>query len=51
MDDDTRLENDARRRNLRQILARRLQEYYQAISRELPPRIRELFERVTVKKE
>ena len=51
MDDNTKLENDARRRNVREMLARRLREFYNAISSELPPRIRELLERLTVKKE
>lgn len=39
------------RRELRKVLARRLEEYYRAISADLPPRFREMLERLTGKKQ
>jgi hypothetical protein len=51
MDDDKKLENEARRRNVREMLARRLREFYSAISSELPPRIPERLERLAGKQQ
>jgi len=52
-DQETRNEtrNKPNRRELRKVLARRLEEYYRVLSADLPPRFREVLERLTGKKQ
>ena len=50
MERDQETRTEPNRRELRKILARRLQDYYRALSTELPPQFREMLERLTGKK-
>src|ERR1044072_9601633 len=50
MERDQETRTEPNRRELRKILARRLQDYYRALSAELPPQFREMLERLTGKK-
>jgi|KBSSwiStaDraftv2_1062776.scaffolds.fasta_scaffold2754882_1 hypothetical protein len=55
MERDQKTRNETRnkpnRRELRKVLARRLEEYYRALSADLPPRFRKVLERLTGKKQ
>ena len=51
MERDQKTRTETNRRELRKVLARRLEDYYRALSAELPPRFREMLERLTGKRQ
>ena len=51
MERDQETRNQTNRRELRKALARRLEDYYRVLSAELPPRFREMLERLAGKKQ